>query len=136
MRTGGYGWHSDDATTVISNTVAYPDGSQPWCAWYSRRYATYLLYLNDQEGNFEGGRTQFRVGKDKIISFTPKRGNVLMFPANCLCPHQGEPVTAGTKYLATGWLCDMMSTEVYLDHALTPALIHEYETVFNKKVAQ
>lgn len=136
VTTGGYGWHSDDANTVVSNTLAYPDGSQPWCAWYSRRYATYLLYLNGQDGNFEGGRTQFRVGKDEIYSIVPKKGSMVMFPANGLYPHQGETVTSGVKYLATGWLCDMISTEVYLDHMYTPELIEEYETVFRKRVVQ
>jgi len=70
---------------------------------------TYIYYLNDAS-EFEGGRTQFRIGtgEDDIMSITPEKGKLILFPANCIFTHRGEPVTKGHKYLATGWVVKIM----------------------------
>ena len=100
---GKYDWHNDHAIDYIDGSTVNEEG-QPLTAQYRRRFMTYIFYLNDQEGNFEGGRTQFQFGKDsEIFSYTPKKGTLLLFPATPMYRHRGERVTSGEKYIATGW---------------------------------
>jgi len=65
-----------------------------------QRIVTYIFYLNDVD---DGGQTQFF--GDESVGVTPEMGKLILFPANPLYVHQGEPVRAGIKYIATGWLC-------------------------------
>ena len=74
-----YAWHHDE---TIDKT--------------SRCLFNVLIYLNTkQEG--EGGTTQFANGK--IIK--PECGKMLIFPANWMCPHRGNKVNKGSKYICT-----------------------------------
>ena len=66
------------------------------------RIFTYILYLNDRRG-MEDGTTSFYFGPDKKIVYS-EPGKLLLFPANWLYPHSGDPLTTGAKYLLTGWV--------------------------------
>ncbi len=56
-----------------------------------RSLYTLIVYLND---GFEGGRTLFEV--EPGVAITPREGMALMFQHPIV--HEGEEVTAGTKY--------------------------------------
>lgn len=62
----------------------------------SKRYLSYLLYLNDVE---EGGETTF--GRDDDFIIKPKAGNMLMFPPLWCFPHSGKKPISGPKYILT-----------------------------------
>ena len=65
------------------------------------RIGTMLVYLND---SFKGGHTSF---PHLEISFEPKAGHAVFWTSSA-CPawalHAGEPVTEGTKLIATVWV--------------------------------
>ena len=65
----------------------------------SKRFLAFLFYLND---NFDGGFTEFRLPDKKVIK--PEQGSVLMFPPTWQYPHEGKPVTAGTKFIMSTYL--------------------------------
>ena len=64
----------------------------------STRIFTFILYLNDVD---EGGETEFPSFNIKV---NPKKGKVLVFPANFLFPHQGNVPISNSKYIATSFL--------------------------------
>ena len=101
--SGFYTWHHDSYSMVRE----YDEKIHRYTG--TTRYATYIFYLNDYDaGEENGGRTQFYLDGD-IISIYPKKGKLLMFPANQLFVHRGEELKSGTKYIMTGWL----SSEAY-----------------------
>ena len=63
----------------------------------SRRYLSFLFYLND---DFTGGQTRFSQGG----LVTPCRGSVLVFPPYWMFPHAGLPVEQGTKYIMSTYM--------------------------------
>ena len=65
----------------------------------SRRFLAFLFYLND---DYEGGETLFRTPNKKVVQ--PMKGNCLMFPPTWQYPHEGKPVTCGTKYIMSTYL--------------------------------
>ena len=77
-----YKWHCDGSAKVFTNRIIVA-----------------IWYLNDIE---EGGETQFLYQDVKI---KPEAGKLLLFPPYWTHTHQGAPVLAGTKYIATTWLC-------------------------------
>lgn len=112
MKGEYYRWHTDDQYCAIWDTITQPFVEEKGeviddtrSCGYERRLFTYIFYLND---NFFGGKTQFQVGssEEDTISITPEQGKLLCFPANFLYPHQGAEVTAGVKYIMTGWVND------------------------------
>jgi len=133
---GRYIWHTDDSTSIIANATAHPTEVQGHLAWYARRFATYIFYLNDQEGNFEGGLTQFKTGPGEIVEVVPERGKLIMFPANGLYPHQGCEVTKGSKYLATGWLRDLFVSTIEFSHSQTPKLNRIFTEEFGAELSK
>lgn len=57
----------------------------------SVRYLTFILYLNDNDGN-----TTF----DSLgLSFKPKQGSMLVFPPMWMFPHAGKTPTDHDKYI-------------------------------------
>lgn len=64
----------------------------------SKRYLSFLYYLND---DYEGGQTVFEYGQ----MIKPETGKVLVFPPTWQYPHAGLPVTMGTKYILSTYLC-------------------------------
>lgn len=64
----------------------------------SKRYLSYLLYLNDVE---EGGETTF--GRDDEFFVKPKAGRLLMFPPLWTHVHTGKKPISGPKYILTSY---------------------------------
>lgn len=62
----------------------------------SRRYLSFLWYLNDVE---EGGETVF-----KDIEIKPEIGKLVMFPPLWMYPHIGKPPISNVKYILTTYL--------------------------------
>lgn len=62
----------------------------------SRRYISYLWYLNDVE---EGGETIF-----KDIAISPETGKLVMFPPLWMYPHKGMEPISNPKYILTSYL--------------------------------
>jgi hypothetical protein len=62
------------------------------------RALVWMTYLNDVE---EGGHTHFaHYGLD----VKPERGKTLIWPSDWTHAHRGNQVTAGPKYIITGWM--------------------------------
>ena len=62
-----------------------------------RRLIALMVYLNTVT---DGGQTHFPT---QNISFSPKVGDILMWPAYWTHPHHGIPSPTQTKYIITGW---------------------------------
>ena len=62
------------------------------------RILSWILYLNDVE---EGGETEFLY---QSLRFKPKSGTFILFPAHFTHTHRGNPPLSGVKYIATGWI--------------------------------
>jgi len=68
------------------------------CEDSSNKFLTWILYLNDVE---EGGETEFLY---QSLRFKPKAGTFVLFPAHFTHTHRGNPPLSGVKYIATGWI--------------------------------
>tara|TARA_B100000424_G_scaffold201814_1_gene158885 strand:+ start:80 stop:865 length:786 start_codon:yes stop_codon:yes gene_type:complete len=81
---GGYHiWHSENGSFL-----------------YRDRVLTWMIYLNDVPMEC-GGATDFF---HQEISFQPKKGTVVLWPAAYTHVHRGAFLTGNTsKYIATGW---------------------------------
>lgn len=62
----------------------------------SRRYVSYLWYLNDVD---EGGETIF-----KDLAIKPETGKLVMFPPLWMFPHRGNEPISNSKYILTTYL--------------------------------
>lgn len=100
---GGYTWHSDfhffnetNGNLVSSNI----------------RTLTYIFYLNTVP-DFDGGYTEF-VDGTKIVSDQAK---LLIFPSTWTYVHRGFPPNK-TKYIATGWIYDVIKTPIVTPNQL------------------
>ena len=62
-----------------------------------RRLIALMVYLNTVT---DGGQTRFPT---QNISFSPKVGDILMWPAYWTHPHNGIASPTQTKYIITGW---------------------------------
>lgn len=69
------------------------------------RLLSWILYLNDVE---EGGETEFLY---QSLRFKPKAGTFILFPAYFTHTHRGNPPLSGAKYIATGWVEFMNTSE-------------------------
>ena len=69
------------------------------------RILSWILYLNDVE---EGGETEFLY---QSLRFKPKAGTFLLFPAHFTHTHRGNPPLSGVKYIATGWIQYLNTSE-------------------------
>ena len=83
---GGYHvWHCEDSGFI-----------------YRDRVLTWMVYLNDIPIE-NGGATDFLHQK---ISFQPKQGTMVFWPASYTHMHRGAFLTGDIhKYIATGWFC-------------------------------
>ena len=87
---GFYTWHDDFDFTLDNDKTYY-------------RIGTYIFYLNTISEN-SGGRTRFRFMDNTSLDIRPKKGSLILFPANVLYPHSGEKLKDGLKYIITGWI--------------------------------
>ncbi|MFT7532284.1 MAG: hypothetical protein ACI9FD_003312 [Gammaproteobacteria bacterium] len=67
---------------------------------FSQRQLVALWYLNDVVG--VGGQTEFAFQNIKV---TPKQGDLLLFPPFWTHVHRSVELSAGSKYIATTWVC-------------------------------
>jgi hypothetical protein len=67
----------------------------------SHRVFAWMTYLNDLDKN-SGGSTKF---EHFDISFEPKKGKTLIWPAEWTHAHSGDIIKSGVKYIITGWMC-------------------------------
>ena len=63
----------------------------------SKRILAWGLFLNDVE---EGGELEFL---HQGLRYRPRRGDLVVWPANFTHLHRGNPPLSGDKYLVTGW---------------------------------
>ena len=70
------------------------------------RVLAWTLYLNDVE---EGGETEFLYQSMRI---KPKTGTFALFPAHFTHTHRGNPPLSGVKYIATGWIEFLNTSEL------------------------
>jgi len=73
---------------------------------FSNRVLSWILYLNDVE---DGGETEFLY---QSLRFKPKTGTFILFPAHFTHTHRGNPPLIGVKYIATGWV-EFLNTSEY-----------------------
>ena len=78
---GYHAWHSEDGSLGCN-----------------RRILATMMYLNTVH---EGGETEFLYLSKR---FSPKKGQVLIWPAGFTHVHRGNPPLSGEKYIATSWL--------------------------------
>tara|TARA_B100000287_G_scaffold9948_1_gene10103 strand:+ start:320 stop:919 length:600 start_codon:yes stop_codon:yes gene_type:complete len=71
-----------------------------------RRLIALMVYLNTVT---DGGQTRFPT---QNISFSPKVGDILMWPAYWTHPHHGIASPTQTKYIITGWYVFNDSKEI------------------------
>ena len=64
----------------------------------NRRMFATMLYLNDVE---EGGETEFLY---QSLRIKPERGKFLIWPAQWMHTHRGNPPLSGEKYIITSWI--------------------------------
>lgn len=65
---------------------------------FTTRVLTWTIYLND---DFTGGETEFL---HKNMRVKPKKGTLVIFPANYTHTHRGNPPLTGEKYIMTSWV--------------------------------
>ena len=56
-----------------------------------------MIYLNDVE---EGGETEFLYQPKRIKA---EKGKIVIFPADFMHTHRGNPPISNEKYVLTGW---------------------------------
>jgi hypothetical protein len=95
---GGYTWHSD--------AYLYNETNQSVVRSHIRAI-TYIFYLNTIPDT-QGGYTEF-VDGTRIIS---DQGKLLLFPASWEYVHRGFPPTNITKYIATGWIYNVIKSSI------------------------
>ena len=89
--TQGYHiWHCEHDATESSNN----------------RLLSWILYLNDVK---EGGETEFLY---QSLRFKPKIGTFVLFPAYFTHTHRGNPPLSGVKYISTGWIEFLNTSEL------------------------
>lgn len=65
---------------------------------HCKRALVFSIFLNDVE---EGGETEFLLLRERV---KPKKGTLVIFPADYPFVHRGNPPLSGEKYLLTSWL--------------------------------
>lgn len=103
--------YMEEYNMVQGDTILTLDGkiqktlpSQGYHGWHyehcgdtPNRCLAWTLYLNDVE---EGGETEFLYQSRR---YTPRTGDILIWPAGHTHMHRGNPPLSGEKYIATGW---------------------------------
>jgi hypothetical protein len=84
-----------------------------------------IFYINDSVKseselngkNFTGGSHYFPY---LDIEYTPKRGDVLMFPSDYMAAHQVKPTGGGVRYAYLGWYCHGSPNKELNENVLDP----------------
>lgn len=64
------------------------------------RTLSVIIFLNN---DYKGGELSFVFGKENL-KIKPSVGRILIWPSSFQYPHQVEPVSEGTRYVAVSWL--------------------------------
>jgi hypothetical protein len=91
------GPHSDNS---VDYKYGFPHPSRQIA---TRGVVSCLCYINSQGDNdygFTGGDHYFNY---LDISYSPKSGDILMFPSNFIAAHEVKPVESGNRYSYLGW---------------------------------
>jgi predicted 2-oxoglutarate/Fe(II)-dependent dioxygenase YbiX len=95
------GTHSDSSVDYLYG-IDHPKEQLP-----TKNTLSVVMYINDcvpegevVDGTFSGGEHVF----DYLnISYSPSKGDILMFPSNFIASHEVKKVTGGTRYSYLGW---------------------------------
>lgn len=82
----GQGYHTWHAENDFKTRASLP------------RVLATMMYLNDVD---DGGETEFLYQSKR---FSPKKGRVLLWPAQFTHVHRGNPPLSGEKYIITSWI--------------------------------
>jgi|SRR5665647_850725 len=77
---------------------AFHTHADAWNSDTCSRVVSIIMYLNDVT---EGGGTTF---PDLNLTVTPRKGQVLMFPAFLTYPHMGVAPVSNSKYIIVTWI--------------------------------
>lgn len=95
--------------THCDNDVNYKPGAEPDQQLAIRNVVGGLIYFNDSvdEDDFSKNKKNYIGGKISFpyanFTYTPKSGDVIMFPSNYLGTHEVESVTKGERYAYVGY---------------------------------
>lgn len=110
------GKHSD-------NSVDYNYGIvHPPMQLALRGVVTSLVYLNSSDNDFSGGEHFFNYLN---IKYSPKQGDILMFPSNFMAAHEIMPVTSGFRYSYLGWYSQGTPNELVHENVVDPNVDQE-----------
>lgn len=105
------GKHSD-------NSVDYNYGVvHPPMQLALRGAVTSLVYLNSNPEDFSGGEHYFNYLN---INYSPKQGDILMFPSNFMAAHEVLPVSDGFRYSYLGWYSQGTPNELVNENVVDP----------------
>lgn len=127
---------------IKSHIVAYPKGAflgmhsdvstdyeygkpHPVDQLATRNSVSVVAYLNDcvdtddelDGTNFTGGHHYFEYLK---ISYKPRKGDILFFPANYVASHEVQTVTGGIRYSYLGWYCQGTPNSAVRENVVDP----------------
>ena len=113
------GSHSDTSADYIYGVL------EPQNQLALRSVVTSLVYFNDSVesqseldgNNYIGGRHYFNY---LDIEYTPKKGDILMFPSNYLAAHEVKPVLDGFRYSYLGWYSQGTPNEEVQEYVADP----------------
>lgn len=94
-------WLPQTTFNITGYKIQKSQGGGGFTGWHHEtqgsRYAAWMIYLND----CNSGHTEFKFQK---LSFIPKRGTLLIWPAGWTHLHRGSPKLKSDKYVITGWI--------------------------------
>jgi len=95
------GTHSDSSVDYLYG-IDHPKEQLP-----TKNTLSVVMYFNDCVGVDEVGNDNFSGGEHVFdylkITYSPCKGDILMFPSNFIASHEVKPVTGGTRYSYLGW---------------------------------
>ena len=82
------------------NDINFSPGFEPDFQLGIRHVLAAITYFNSSkdtvdDDNFVGGKITFPYAG---VTYTPEKGDILMFPGNYMCAHQVDEVSAGNRY--------------------------------------
>jgi len=95
------GTHSDSSVDYLYG-IDHPKEQLP-----TKNTLSVIMYVNDRVDVDEVGEDTFSGGEHVFdylgITYSPRKGDILMFPSNFIASHEVKPVTGGTRYSYLGW---------------------------------
>lgn len=84
-----------------------------------------IFYINDSvKSENELNGKNFTRGSHYFhyldIEYSPKKGDILMFPSDYMAAHEVKPTGAGTRYAYLGWYCHGSPNQMLGEYVLDP----------------